>query len=257
MIPASYNDDTLPVSGRDDGPARPCTRTSARTRTQTPAQWHNRLARLLILALLITTPSGCAPVLLPMAAVSGTAMAGGMLYRQRGGALDLGIGTQGARLVWAVPTGLLVAGLAGAWWLAPLVAGTTFAGQLFGHAAHQRSGAGLDDEPADYRQTTPLTDWLETVFGPYDRAWPSWRKELWHYAGSSEIELIRATLIVAPALAFDPGLGWAILTGLFPAYEIGWRLPSDQPYLKQGTEVAEFLVGASLFLVLTLAAGLP
>ena len=26
MIPASYNDDTLPVSGRDDGPARPCAR---------------------------------------------------------------------------------------------------------------------------------------------------------------------------------------------------------------------------------------
>ena len=26
VIPASYNDDTLPVSGRDDGPARPCAR---------------------------------------------------------------------------------------------------------------------------------------------------------------------------------------------------------------------------------------
>ena len=26
LIPASYNDDTLPVSGRDDGPARPCAR---------------------------------------------------------------------------------------------------------------------------------------------------------------------------------------------------------------------------------------
>ena len=30
MIPASYNDDTLPVSGRDDGPARPCARSQGR-----------------------------------------------------------------------------------------------------------------------------------------------------------------------------------------------------------------------------------
>jgi len=30
IIPASYNDDTLPVSGRDDGPARPCARSQGR-----------------------------------------------------------------------------------------------------------------------------------------------------------------------------------------------------------------------------------
>jgi hypothetical protein len=30
LIPASYNDDTLPVSGRDDGPARPCARSQGR-----------------------------------------------------------------------------------------------------------------------------------------------------------------------------------------------------------------------------------
>ncbi len=30
MIPASYNDDTLPVSGRDGGPARPCARSQGR-----------------------------------------------------------------------------------------------------------------------------------------------------------------------------------------------------------------------------------
>jgi ubiquinone/menaquinone biosynthesis C-methylase UbiE len=30
LIPASYNNDTLPVSGRDDGPARPCARSQGR-----------------------------------------------------------------------------------------------------------------------------------------------------------------------------------------------------------------------------------
>ncbi len=211
---------------------------------------------LLVLALLPTPLLGCAsPLLVPVMAASGTAVAGGLLYRQRGGALDLGLGTQGARLVWAVPTGVLVAGLAGVWWLAPIVAGTTFAGQLLGHAAHQRSGQGLDHEPAEYRQDTPLTGWLAEAFGPYDPAWPAWRKEAWHYAGSSTVAVVRTTLIVAPALVFDPSLGWAILAGLFPAYAVGWRTPSDLPYLTQGSEVAEFLTGAALFLALMIAAG--
>ena len=48
------------------------------------------------------------------------------------GFVDLGLVTQG----------VIVAGLAGAWWLAPVVAASTLAGQFLGHAAHQRSGAG-------------------------------------------------------------------------------------------------------------------
>ena len=108
------------------------------------------LALLVVLAMLPTPLAGCASALLvPMATISGTAMAGGLLYRQRGGALELGIGTQGARLVWAVPTGVLVAGLAGAWWLVPIVTGTAFASQMLAHAAHQRSGVGLERERAD------------------------------------------------------------------------------------------------------------
>jgi hypothetical protein len=223
---------------------------------------------LAILAILSLLPGCASPLLVPVAVVSakigtgglvvaGTAVAGGLLYRQRGGALDLGLGTQGARLVWAVPTGVLVAGLAGAWWLAPVVAGTAFAGQLLGHAAHQRSGAGLEHEPAGYRQDTPLTGWLTAVFGAYDPAWPAWRKEAWHYAGSSTVAVVRAALIVGPALALDPVLAWAIPAGLFPAYVVGWRVPSDLPHLEQGSEVAEFLTGAMLFLALMLAAGVP
>lgn len=216
------------------------------------------LALLVVLAMLPTPLAGCASALLvPMATISGTAMAGGLLYRQRGGALELGIGTQGARLVWAVPTGVLVAGLAGAWWLVPIVTGTAFASQMLAHAAHQRSGVGLEREPDTYRQTTPLTGWLVAAFGPYDTAWPAWRKELWHYAGSSTVEVVRAALIVGPALALDPGLGWAILAGLFPAYGLGWRIPSDLPELQQGSEVAEFLTGAVFFVALMLAAGAP
>jgi hypothetical protein len=209
--------------------------------------------RLAVLAIVILLPGCVSPLLVPVTA--GTAVAGGLLYRQRGGALDLGLGTQGARLVWAAPTGVLVAGLAGAWWLAPVVAGTAFAGQLLGHAAHQRSGAGLAREAAGYREETPLTGWLPAVFGPYDAGWPAWRKEVWHYAGSSTVAVMRAALIVGPALAVDPVLAWAIPAGLFPAYFVGWRTPSALPHLRQGSEVAEFLTGATLFLTLMLTAG--
>ena len=225
-----------------------------------------RAGRLLAVLLILAQLPGCAA--LPIVAlpakigttglmVGGVALAGGLLYRQRGGALELPIGTQGARLLWAVPTGVLVAGLAGAWWLAPIVAGTTFAGLLLGHAAHQRSGEGVEHEPADYRQDTPLTGWLEQAFGPYDRDWPAWRKELWHYGGMTTVEVTRVALIVAPALAFDPGLAWAILGGLFPAYYLGWRTPSDVPQLEQGTAVSEFLTGLVIFLTIILAAGVP
>jgi len=227
---------------------------------------HGRVVGRLIAALLIVAQlPGCAalPILaLPAKlgtgglVVASTAVAGGLLYRQRGGALDLGVGTQGARLLWAVPTGVLVAGLAGAWWLAPIVAGTTFGGLMLGHAAHQRSGDGLDNEPPEYREDTTLTGWLAEAFGPYDPAWPAWRKELWHYAGMTTV-VARVTLIVAPALAFDPALAWAILGGLFPAYVVGWRTPSDVPHVEQGSEMSEFLTGAVLFLTLMLAAGVP
>ena len=222
--------------------------------------------RWLVLLLIVAQVPGCAA--LPLVAlpakigttgliVGSVAMTGGLIYRQRGGALDLPIGTQGARLLWAVPTGLLVAGVAGVWWLAPIVAASSFGGLLLSHAAHQRSGDDLDHEPAGYREETPLTSWLEPVFGPYDRAWPAERKELWHYAGMATIEVTRIALIVAPALAFDPSLAWAILGGLFPAYFIGWRTPSGVPELEQGTAASEFMTGVVVYLSILLAGGVP
>ena len=218
---------------------------------------------LLVAAVALFGLSGCA--LLPVAVapievaaagtVVGAGMVGGALYRQRGGGVPLPIGTQGARLIWSVPTGLFVAALAGELWLAPVVVATTFGGLLLGHGAHQRSAQGLVNEPAYWEQDELASGWLSHIFGPYDRDWPTWRKELWHYAGMATIQTLRIALIVAPVLAFEPTLAWAIPAGLFPAYWLGWRTPSDIPHLEQGSEMGEFLTGVAIFVALLLAGG--
>lgn len=206
-----------------------------------------------------TTLSGCTLPLGPpelAGATLGAGLVGGALYRQRGGGVELPVGTQGARLIWAVPTGLLVAGLSGQPWLAPATTAAAYGGLLLGHGAHHRSGEGLVDEPPQFEQTESITGWLPTVFGPYDRSWPAWRKEAWHYAGMSTIQMARIAMTVAPVLAYRPQLAWAIPAGLFPAYWLGWRTPSDMTYLREGSEMGEFFTGFAIFSALMLAGGL-
>lgn len=186
--------------------------------------------------------------------IAGAGLAGGVLYRQRGGGVPLPIGTQGARLVWSVPTGAIVASLAGRPDRMPGTVAAAFGGLLLGHGAHQRSGAGLVAEDPAWQQMEAQTRWLGMVFGPYDRDWPAWRKEAWHYAGMTSTQALRLALLVAPVVPHRPRFGLVPLAAVLPTYWLGWRLPSTLPHLRQGTEVGEFLTGVATTIAVLLAA---
>lgn len=139
---------------------------------------------------------------------------GGVLYRLRGGAVSAlvghDLGTQAARLCWALPTGVLIGFLSGVWWLGVLSAVGALVGLLISHGRYFAPG--------------------------FD-----------NYVGMTLITAARVLLIVlAPAIFVDPILCLALVAALFPAYQVGWYLPS-LPQLTRGTEWAEFLTGAAIW----------
>ena len=148
---------------------------------------------------------------------------GGLLYRQRGGGIDLPIGTQGARAVWCIPTGILVAALTGNWWLAPAVAAMAFLGLMIPHGAFQDDG-------------TYAGDWLTDAIG------------------MSGVCAGRGALMTVPISALYWGWGTVdvlpmillpALAGL--AYHIAWKIPSTIPHLERGCALGEFMTGCLIW----------
>lgn len=172
---------------------------------------------------------------------------GGILYRQRGGGIKLPIhiGTQGARLIWSIPTGVFVGIICGIWWVGILSGIGVFLGLLFGHGGHQRSYFALENESPNWDHNEWLTAWV-----PYGENWGKWRKEIYHWFGMGFIQLVRIGLFISPGIWFAPELVWVLLSAFFPAYFIGWRIPSKIPLLLQGTEVGEFLTGFAIWAAL-------
>lgn len=127
------------------------------------------------------------------------AVAGGVLYRVRGGWDPVPIhGTQAARLVWCLPTGWFLWWLSGGpLWLWPATALAAFLGLLIPH------GFGMI--------------WPVTGDRPTLRA-----------IGMALVGVVRVALAVAPcAWIAAPWLWWAVAFGPLHAlvYWIGWRLP--------------------------------
>jgi hypothetical protein len=152
------------------------------------------------------------------------------------------------RLIWAVPTGLLLWHLTGQndWFWAAFIA-SSFAGYaMLGHGAHMVYRI---DEIHEFWRTKPFalqteltTRWLPFAFGENPNALWSERK-LWtyHMIGMSFIGLIRSAIMLSPIwwteATFSGSLA-LVLSGLLlgPLYWLGGRI--------QGSQAAELLVGA-------------
>ena len=158
------------------------------------------------------------------------ALMGALLYRVRGGWLPTG-STQAARLIWCIPTGLLVwRQAAGApWWTGPAVVAMAFAGLMIPH------GRQFDLGQANGRR----------------------REDAAHMAC---IGMVRLLLILSPvALVAGPTALWWVYAGALHgvAYWIGWRLPRlrDRWWVPaaEPTAYAELLWGAAQWLTIAAA----
>ena len=154
--------------------------------------------------------------------------------------------TQTMRLIWAIPTGLLLWGLTGyaEWlWLAFIV--SCFAGYaLLGHGAHMVYR--IEEIEASWQrkslQTELMTRWLPFAFGEEPN--PSWSEaKLWayHMIGMGFIGLLRSAIMLSPIWwteATFAGSFALVLSGLLlgPLYWLGGRI--------QGSQAAELIVGA-------------
>lgn len=151
---------------------------------------------------------------------------GGLLYRQRGGGIDLPIGTQGARLVWCIPTGVLCAMLFGNWWLLPAVATAAFLGLMIPHGRFQDVGTCGDSVLHDV-------------------------------VGMSCVCNIRGVLIYLPVILIahqSPILVLLLPLLAGPAYWLAWRIPSTIPHLERGCALGEFFTGCLFWAGITLPA---
>lgn len=182
------------------------------------------------------------------------AIAGGILYRLRGGwfsNLARRYGwewggqqrTQTMRALWSVPTGLLLHFLAGGpWYLAPLLIVSVFASlALYGHGAHMVFDA-KQFIAFSKNKTELLTEWwVPNVFGGIpDTTWPHWKVTAYNLAGMSFIGLVRNTTAILPLSAVNEwGALIFALTGLLhgPLYWAGYRINGT-------SHTSEILVGA-------------
>lgn len=185
---------------------------------------------------------------------------GGLLNRLRGGLFsnisrDIGWEWGGKqrtttmRLIWAVPTGLLLWLLTTGtsdWWMLLSLVVSCFAGYaLLGHGGHMVFG--VDEWVKQWKTNANLTEittefWLPALFG--GRPQPGWtiaRVTLFHVLGMGFIGLLRSTIFMLPLLLsgthFYGSLALALsgsLLGLL--YWLGWSL-------KDG-ETSEVIVGA-------------
>jgi hypothetical protein len=182
------------------------------------------------------------------------AVVGGILYRLRGGwfsVLARKYGwewagkqrTQTMRLIWALPTALLITLLLSApsWWTFPVLSIAVFASvALWGHGAHMIFDTQYFIDKSTQKTELLTAFWLPQAFGGIpDATWPHWKATAYNLAGMSFIGLVRNTTAILPIFPFYeiPCLIYA-LTGLLhgPLYWLGWRI-------KDG-ETSEVVVGA-------------
>ena len=182
------------------------------------------------------------------------AIVGGILYRLRGGwfsVLARKYGwewagkqrTQTMRLIWALPTALLITLLLSApsWWTFPVLSIAVFASvALWGHGAHMIFDTQYFIDKSTQKTELLTAFWLPQAFGGIpDATWPHWKATAYNLAGMSFIGLVRNTTAILPISPFYeiPCLIYA-LTGLLhgPLYWLGWRI-------KDG-ETSEVVVGA-------------
>lgn len=149
---------------------------------------------------------------------------GGALYRLRGGPVKdwSHVGTQVARLVFAVPTGLLMGLLYLDWQLGLATVVSVFLGlALLGHGAHMFISATFWRKHwvigVDPVRTELLTRWLPKVFGGTpNENWPDAMIVLYDVVGMTVIGVVRTTLWFAPLAIFghlNDAL-WLASTGL-------------------------------------------
>ena len=177
------------------------------------------------------------------------AIVGGVLYRLRGGWFSILSGwkqkTQLMRLIWSVPTGLLLHFLAGGpLYIAPLLVVSVFASMaLYGHGAHMIFDA-KQFIAFSKNKTELLTEWwVPDVFGGIpDNTWPHWKVTAYNLVGMSFIGLVRNATAAAPLVFVPAAASGAIiyaLTGLLhgPLYWLGYRINGKG-------ETSEVIVGA-------------
>jgi len=145
---------------------------------------------------------------------------GGVLYRLRGGHINeiVGgpIGTQNARLIYAIPTALFAGLLAGLpWFMFPVLAGVLWLGLVFGHAK-----------------------WM--MFGPQPQ----------QTLGMSAVCALRGALAASVVVYWSPLVAGALIVGgalAGPVYYLGWRLNIKFPFTKNPSDYkiswCEFLTG--------------
>lgn len=152
------------------------------------------------------------------------------------------------RLIWAIPTGLLLWTLTGqAEWLWAAFIASSFAGYaLLGHGAHmvyhmemiRGLWAGKPNDP----QTELTTRWLPAVFGSVPGpTWSVTKVYTYHLIGMSFIGLLRSAIMLSPIWwteATFVGSLALVLSGLLlgPLYWLGWQARDG--------ETSEVIVGA-------------
>jgi hypothetical protein len=203
-------------------------------------------------------------------AVAG-ALLGGLLYRLRGGLFktlaqraDWEWGgrqpTQLMRLIWAVPTGLLL--FFGTtpdtemWYRALLCIVMVFASMaLLGHGAHMVFDISYWKERWAKGEKINVTEihtgfWLPYLFGGSpDSSWSNTRYIAYSFIGMGVTGILRNAITMAPFWVMMPWFAlWYTLFGTTHAscYLLGEYFPKPKDYNR--VEVGEFLVGASTWL---------
>lgn len=196
------------------------------------------------------------------------ALFGGLLYRLRGGwfsNLSRRYGwewggkqrTQTMRLIWSVPTGLLL--FFGTtpdtemWYRAIFCIAMVFASlALLGHGAHMVFNMSYWNERWKRGEQVNVTEihtgfWLPRLFGGIpDPSWSNSRLIGYNLIGMGFTGVLRNAIAMAPFWVMAPWFALSYtLYGVTHAlcYLVGEYLPRPKDY--DGGEVAEFLVGAS------------
>lgn len=179
------------------------------------------------------------------------ALAGGALYRLRGGALKAwwpGIGSTAGRLLWVVPTAALIALLAGTGWLTfGLLIVSVLASASLGHGAHMIFDTRLYHVIGGPRTELLTRWWLPYIFqGEPKASWADDEVTAYNMTGMSAIGFVRNLIALLPLIAVAPAAVVAYAgTGLAhgPLYWLGWKITPD-------IRAAEVLVGAFSWLTI-------
>lgn len=184
---------------------------------------------------------------------------GAILFRIRGGLFDAFIGdsTQIARLIWAIPSAVLI--YAGTtpdteflWRVGLLILSFWMSLVLFGHGAHMVISFDAWKEEWAKGNTPDDTEnltwwWLPSVFdGKPTKWWSEGDFVMFHISGMGCIGVVRNFLATLPILFISPGfaLMYTISGALHGVmYYIGWQLPNIPWVSRYGSQNGELLVG--------------